>query len=112
MTATDTDDSTWHSTKSVTVPYSSGLALTATVAEASPPGSPRRKATLTWDNQGQGPVKILWGQPSSGETPTDGAVSGTMDHTYTADGTYTITVTDANNGARTLTRSVTVPYTA
>lgn len=111
VTATDTDDATWHTTKSITVPYGSGLALTASVAESSPQGTPRRKVTLTWNNQGQGPVKILWGQPTSGEVATDGTDTGTMDHTYTADGTFTITVTDASNSARTLTRSVTVPYT-
>lgn len=111
VTATDTDDPTWHATKSVTVPFGTGLALTATVAESSPAGTPRRKVTLTWDNQGQGPVKILFGQPPTGEVASDGTDAGTMDHTYTADGTYTITVTDASNSARSITRSVTVPFT-
>ncbi len=112
VTATDSDNSALVGTRQVTVPFSGGLALTASVAESAPPGTPRRKVTLTWDNQDQGPVKILWGDGGPGEVATDGAVSGTLDHTYAADGTFQVKVTDANTSTRTITVPVTVPFTA
>lgn len=111
ITVTDADNSALTATRQATLPYDGGLALTATVAESSPAGSARRKVTLTWDNQGQGPVKILWGQPPTGEVATDGPDAGTADHEYTADGSYTITITDATNATRTITRNATVPFT-
>lgn len=109
VTATDDSDSSLTATREVAVPFSGGNNLTATVAEASPPGSPRRKITVTWDNQNQGPVTITFGY--SGETPTTAAVSGAMDHTYTADGIYNVTVRDSTNNTRSVTNSVTVPFT-
>jgi hypothetical protein len=110
IVVTDTDNATYTASRTVTLPYGSGLALTATVAESSPSDASRRKVTLTWDNKEEGPVSILWGQPSSGETPTSGAVTGTLDHLYTSGGTFTITITDASNPSRTRTLPVTVPF--
>ncbi|WP_052428608.1 hypothetical protein [Actinopolyspora erythraea] len=82
--------------------------LTLTVVESDPPGDPRRKVTATWDNAGHGTVKITW---QSGGTATTGLpVSGSQDHTYSADGTYTITVTDEDDATRTASAEVTVPF--
>lgn len=111
ITVTDSDNSEIFTTKTQAVPFPSAPALTLNVAESSPPGSPRRKITVTWDNQGQGPVKILFGEPSVGEVATNGAESGSVDHTYAASGTYTVTVRDATNAARVQTTPVTVPFT-
>jgi hypothetical protein len=109
ITVTDVSDPTRGTTGTTTVPYTGSLSLTLSVVEASPPGAPRRKVTATWDNNGQGPVKLLWGE--TGEVATDVAESGTLDHTYAANGTYTVRVTDATQPARTTLQVVTVPYT-
>lgn len=109
ITATDTDNATITATRQAVVPFDGGLALTLTVAESSPAGPDRRTVTASWDNQDQGPVTITFGE--SGETPQSGPVAGTLDHTYAAAGTYTVTVTDANNSSRSQTAQATVPFT-
>lgn len=109
VVVTDADNPAISTTRQVAVPYDGGLALTATVVESAPPGTPRREVTLTWDNQEQGPVTINW---DDGTAPQSGATSGTANHTYAADGTYDVVVTDANNTSRTITVPVTVPFTA
>lgn len=108
ITATDDTDPTRSTTATVTVPYAGSPALTLSVVESAPPGSPRRKVTATWDNQGQGPVNLTW---AVGDTPTQQAESGTLDHTYLADGTYTVRVTDVSLPSRTTAVVVTVPFT-
>lgn len=110
IVVTDADNSTYTTSHPVTVPYSGAPALSASVVESSPNDVSRRKVTLTWDNQGEGPVSILWGQPSSGETPTSGADAASLDHLYTSAGTFTITVSDASNPTRNHTLPVTVPF--
>jgi hypothetical protein len=109
VTVTDATNPAITTTRQATVPYDGGLALTATIAESDPPGVPRREVTLTWDNKDQGPVTINW---DDGTAVENGAVSGTADHTYAADGTYDVVVTDVNNVSRTITVPVTVPFTA
>lgn len=109
LTATDDSDPSMVSTRQVSVPYGTGQTLTMTVAESAPADASRRKIHLTWDNQGEGPVLITFGE--SGANAVSGADAGTMDHLYTAGGTYNVTVTDATNSARTMTQSVTVPFT-
>lgn len=109
LTATDADNTAITATRQAVVPFDGGLALTVTAAESSPAGPDRRTVTATWDNQDQGPVTVTFGE--SGETPQSGPVAGTLNHTYAAAGTYTVTVTDVNNTARTQTAQVTVPFT-
>lgn len=108
LTVTDVSDPTSVVTRQISVPFSGGVALSASVAETVPNGPDRRSVTLTWDNQGQGPVTLDWGD----STTANGAVSGTADHVYAAGGTFNVVVTDASNTARTRTVPVTVPFTA
>jgi hypothetical protein len=105
VTVTDITDPSRTATASVTVPFNT---LQLQVVEANPPGSPRRKVTATWSNQGSGGVTIKWGE--SGETATAAGESGSLTHTYTASGTYTVTVTDADDSLRTATQQITVPF--
>lgn len=105
----ETADPASFSTRQVTVPFAGGLAMSLTAVESAPAGNPRRKITATWDNQGQGPVKVVW---EAGGVEVDGTDAGTLDHTYAAAGTFTVTVTDANTPARTISANVTVPFTA
>lgn len=107
ITVTDSDDLSRSASTTVTLPYPADPALTLNVVEATPHGSPRRKVTATWDNQGLGPVTITWGDSGS----NSGADEGSMDHTYTQDGSFTVRVTDQAEPTRFATASVTVPYT-
>lgn len=106
---TDSSDPALTRTVPVTVPGAGGDPLTVSVVEASPPGVPRRDVTVTWDNQGQGPVDIDFGDGTT--VLLDQPESGSVDHTYTTDGTYNVEVTDANTPTRTATDDVTVPFT-
>lgn len=108
ITATDSSDSTLTSLRQVTVPYDGGNALTATVVESSPAGPNRRTVTATWDNQGQGPVTIDWGDATA---PESGVVAGTANHVYANAGTYQVVVRDASSSTRSITVPVTVPFT-
>lgn len=107
ITATDSTDATLSSLRQVTVPYDGGNALTATVVESTPAGPDRRTVTITWDNQGQGPVKV---DPGDGTAVQDGAVTGTLDHVYTNPGTYSVIVRDASTSTRSITVPITVPF--
>lgn len=63
--------------------------------------------SLLVDNKGEGEVTIDWGDETpTGTNPGDGTTATT--HDYATDGTYTITVTDADNPDRTGTVEVTV----
>lgn len=68
--------------------------------------SPRRTVRMRADNHGFGPVVIDWGDG----TPTTVAQDGSyVTHTYAADGDYTITVSDQQTPAITVTKDITVP---
>ncbi|MFR9675845.1 fibronectin type III domain-containing protein [Streptomyces sp. TR02-1] len=71
----------------------------------------RRTVLVDWDNHGNGPVTIDWGDLTDPETLAD---SGTgRKHAYEQDGYYTITVTDVDQPSH-LTRvqlSIPVPAT-
>lgn len=108
LTITDASDPTLATTRQVYVPFDGGTPLTASAAESAPAGPDRRTVTLTWDNQGQGPVAIDWGD---GTATQSGATSGTADHVYATNGTRNIDVSDASDPDRTITVPVTVPYT-
>lgn len=71
--------------------------------------SPRRTVRLRADNHGFGPVVVDWGDG----TPTTVAQDGTyVQHTYAADGDYTITVSDQQTPAITVTKDITIPLPA
>lgn len=103
ITVTDADDPNRKATKQVTIPFD----LTASVAESDPEGPDRRTVTLTWNNQQHGTVTIDW---DDGGAAVPAAQAGSLNHTYAAGGTYDILVTDASDGTRTETVSVTVPF--
>ena len=107
ITVYDTSDPTLTSMRQVAVPYDGGNALTATVVESAPAGPNRRTVTATWDNQGQGPVTIDWGD---GTAPEAGVVAGTANHVYANAGTYQVVIRDASVTTRLVTVPVTVPF--
>lgn len=109
ITVTDATDPTLTASRVATMPFDGGNPITASAAESSPAGPDRRTTTLTWDNQGQGPVTINWGD---GTAVANGATAGTANHVYANAGTFNIVVTDATDADRTITVPVTVPYTA
>jgi len=62
--------------------------------------------TLTVDNNGNGLTTVEWGDGTTTSGPnTDG---GNVQHTYAADGTYSITVTSVSNPLSTTTVQVTI----
>lgn len=107
ITAVDSSDGTLSSLRQVAVPFDGGNALTATVVESTPAGPDRRTVTATWDNQGQGPVTIDWGD---GTAPEAGAVAATANHVYTNAGTYSVVIRDTSTPTRSITVPVTVPF--
>lgn len=114
ITAVDQNDPTLTSTAQVTVPFAAAPALTLTVVDDNPAAaSPRRTARATWDNQGQGTVKLFWGDEPADPPPTgvDKPDSGTDTHTYqpASDGQVTVRVVDANTPARSQQQTVTIP---
>lgn len=106
ITVTDADDPSRTAVFNLTLPYPPDPALTLSVVESTPPGSPRRKVTATWDNQGLGPVTIAWGDTSSDSGPDEGS----EDHTYTQNGTFTVRVTDQAEPSRFTTQVINVPF--
>ena len=61
-------------------------------------------ATLNAVSAVGGPLEITWGDGGTGTTPSGVSVT----HTYTAAGTYTVTVKDPATG-KTTTKPITVP---
>lgn len=99
-------DKTKQYCQQVTVPYSGATGrLTATVSELASDQT-GMSAQVTWDNTGFGTVKINWG---TGADVTGQAEKGSATNQYAAGGTYTVTVTDENDPARTATQQITVP---
>lgn len=114
LTAVDQNDPTLTNTAQVIVPFSGAPALTVTVEDNDPAQpSPRRVAKATWDNHGQGAVKLFWGDEPADPPPPgiDKPESGTDTHTYLPanDGPVTVRVVDANTPTRTAEQTVTIP---
>lgn len=92
------DQSTYYTTQVVIVPT-----LTPPEVSAAING---QIVTLTVDNHDNGLTTVDWGDGTTSSGPAlDG---GTVDHTYTADGTYEITVTAVSNPLSKTTITVTV----
>jgi hypothetical protein len=85
----------------VPVPASPTAFLAALNTDAS-----GQTASLTWDNTGNGPVVINWGD---GTAPVDAIESSTATHVYTAAGTYTVTVASKANAAAARVWTATLP---
>jgi hypothetical protein len=84
--------------------------LTADVSEDTTDAT-RMTALLAWDNSGTGNhVTIDWGAPDA--VDDDEPATGTASYQYPSAGTYPIAVTDLEDGTRTVTVDVTVPFTA
>lgn len=79
------------------------------VVSGLPNEDPRRTVRLRADNHGFGPVVIDWGDSTDDTVATDGSY---VQHTYAADGEYTITVRDQQTPAVMSEREVTVPLPA
>lgn len=71
-----------------------------------PGESPRNTIRLRADNHGFGPVVINWGDGTAETVASDGA---TVQHTYAADGDYTIQVRDQQTPAITVSKDIVVP---
>lgn len=67
---------------------------------------PRNSVRLTVDNHGFGPVMVSWGDSTPSQEVADGA---SVVHKYQTDGPYTITVSDKQTPAISVTRKVTIP---
>lgn len=65
-------------------------------------------STLDYANGTSGPVTVNWGDGSSTVTTPSG--SGTLTHQYSAAGSFTVTVTDANNTDAKATQATTIPW--
>lgn len=91
----------------VTVPFTVVAPLTVSVGEVSPQDAGRRKVIIAWDNHGEGQVNVNPGEGAAVNAQPD---KGTLEHTYTGDQAYTVTVTDATDGTRTGTAQVTTPF--
>lgn len=92
VTATRTDVCGYTGRGAISVPIPVSPTVTSSVTDMT--------ATLTIDNHGNGLTSVDWGDG----TVTDGPVTdgGTVNHTYLADGTYTVQVwSKANPGSRT-----------
>jgi hypothetical protein len=110
-----TQDGTWTVTitpddgppviQTVTLPYGGGLTMTLNVVDTVPPS---RNRQATWDNQGQGSVKLWWGDESPAGPGIDKPEAGNATHTYAAAGTYTVRVQDATTPTRFRTQTITV----
>jgi hypothetical protein len=85
-------------------PEPATLTLTGVAGE-----SPRRTVRMRADNHGFGPVMIDWGDGTPAQEASDGAF---VTHTYATDGDYTITVSDQQTPAITVTKDITVPLPA
>jgi hypothetical protein len=93
-----TQDGTWTVTitpddgppviQTVTLPYGGGLTMTLNVVDTAPPS---RNRQATWDNQGQGSVKLWWGDESPAGPGIDKPEAGNAT-TPTRFRTQTITV--------------------
>lgn len=85
-------------------PEPATLTITGVAGEA-----PRMSVRLRADNHGFGNVVIDWGDGSPTTVATDGSY---VQHTYAADGDYTITVADQQTPAITVTKDITIPLPA
>ncbi|RJL19339.1 hypothetical protein [Bailinhaonella thermotolerans] len=94
ITATDVATPTVQATRAITIPLppdEPSLALEAA------PNTSGFGIVAEWDNHGNGPVLVDWGDASP---ETAGASTGTATHTYTNPGVYTVTVRDAHRPYR------------
>lgn len=74
-----------------------------------PGESPRMSVRLRANNHGFGPVVIDWGDGTPDTVASDGT---TVTHTYATNGTKTITVSDQQTPAITVTKDVLIPVPA
>ena len=108
VTATDADDAQRTATAEVVVPFGEGGGgeLKLTVAQAADV-SDAYTVDATVDNAGK-PASVDFGDDSpAADNPGDGTTA--TQHTYTKDGTYTVTATDKEDTARKGTQKLTVP---
>jgi hypothetical protein len=108
VTVVDSDEPSRSTTGMVTVPF---LVVAPTITVTEDTGDvTSMTAQVTVDNHGAGPVNIDWGEVGSVDDTNAGDNVEIDSYQYTAPGTFTITVTDLNDPARTDTAMVTVPF--
>jgi hypothetical protein len=105
ITATDADNPALTATATATVPFAGAPAISLTVTDTAPPS---RAWEADWDNFGQGPVTVSWGDGTPDESHP---AAGTATHTYdnAVVGPVTVTVRDTSNPTRTTSQEVTLP---
>lgn len=109
ITLTDVDDPSRTATITATLPLpATPPPMTLTVAE-DPRDATRMTAIAYPDNQGAGDVRVDTGDGIAETSPGTG-VFGTV-RQYAAPGTFTITATDLDDGTRSATQTVTLPFT-
>lgn len=99
VTVRRADVDTYRTRLAVAVPIADAPTLTVEKGEGA------NDANITWDNHGNGPVTIDWGDSSATE---DGEVTGSKNHTYEP-GDHTITVISKANPAAKAVENVTIP---
>lgn len=104
VTVRRSDDETFRTRTAVAVPVQANP--TAGVAEDTADAT-GKTAKLSWDNGGNGPVSIDWGD---GSALADGAGTGNASHPYVATGSHTATVFSKANGAAQKSVTFTIPF--
>lgn len=102
---TDESDASRKLTKQITVPFGLLIFVTEDTADTD-----RRSINLRVNNGTHGLVNVNWGDGTL-TTTNPGNNTTLSKHKYAMGGTYTVTVTDADQPSRTATRAVTVPFT-